>query len=493
MMTFIFVFLATSIASITILKVAQKIKQAKKEQRMEKIQTLHTIQKEFNKYKYQEYLERAWIEQYLYDIEEIIQKDKKILKELDPKTLPDIIAIIKDKEEGVAQLQDAFIQQELKSYGDFFNTLEEHPLTPMQRLAVITHEENNLILAGAGSGKTSVILAKVAYLLEKNYADPSEILILSFNKKAQEELMERTKKLGVEINIKTFHALGRDIVMQCYEVAEEMSFDEMISLATQAIQEGDYLSPYLYLLVDEFQDISEDRNQLLLALKEQNDANLTAVGDDWQAINAFAGSDISLIQNFQDIYGYTKVIKLDYTFRFNQEIADLSQKFILKNPQQIDKEIKTIKESNTPSLYLYQYNKTEEIDQAISTILQLINNKTEKEKSVMILSRYGFQKPKNIEALQAQFPTLRLHSSTIHASKGLEADYIILSHLKSGKFGFPSEIEEKRDEFLYAEERRLFYVAMTRAKEKIFFVTHKKKPSSFMEEIMVEGSFVGMN
>ncbi len=275
----------------------------------------------------------------------------------------------------------------------------------------------------------------------------------------------------------------------------------MITKATQAIETEQYISPYRYLFIDEFQDISDDRNRLILALKKQNSANITVVGDDWQSINKFAGSNIDIIQNFEEYYGSTATIKLDYTFRFNQEIAEASQNFILKNPAQIHKNIKSIKNSKNQSFYLYWYTSNKNIDNNIEQIIKLIKKKTNNDsskkfykKSIMILSRYSFNEPKNLKYLQDTFSeTLDISFCTIHGAKGLEADYVIITHLENGKFGFPSEQSKEADEFLYAEERRLFYVALTRAKEKIFFIAHSKQTSSFIDELKEENNIYALN
>jgi len=480
----------TIILAVPTLRFAHRQQKKIKRDRHTLASNLLKIQSTLEQYRDEEYLEKRWLESYIKDIKKVLKKDKNILKYLNQKRLPDIFSIDKNSTKWIESINRDFTSYELKEYQEYFDTVESNPLTHMQRIAVITHEENNLILAGAGSGKTSVIVAKIGYLLEKEYCTPDEIIILSFNKKAQEELSERIKeRIGVEINIKTFHALGKEIVDECY-IVESLEFDEMITLATQALIEELYASPYSYIFIDEFQDISQERAELLFELKMQTDANITAVGDDWQSINQFAGSDISIIQNFREQYPYTAVIKLDYTFRFNQEIAQASRKFILKNPAQITKEIKTTKKTETPSLYIYWYKTKEEIEEAIIMILSLIDKKNKETKSVKILSRYRFMLSQTLSQLQEQFPKLELSNETIHSSKGLEADYVIITHLESGKFGFPSEIEESDEPFLYAEERRLFYVAMTRAKEKIFFICNKNNPSIFIEELIEEEKFV---
>ena len=108
---------------------------------------------------------------------------------------------------------NAFLKQELDRHKTFFDKIESNPLTKMQRISIITNEDNNLVVAGAGSGKTSVIVGKVLYLLKKRLANANEILILAFNKKAQEEIQERlSEKLEIIPDVKTFHSLGNYIL-----------------------------------------------------------------------------------------------------------------------------------------------------------------------------------------------------------------------------------------------------------------------------------------
>jgi superfamily I DNA/RNA helicase len=475
-----------------------KARQAQKEALLATAQYLMEIEEEISQLPINLYLQKRWLEEnFTNEVTEIIQENSAVLEHLNRALTPNIFEIHETKERWFQDINQQFLEEEIEHYGDYFDTIESNPLTAMQRVAVVTHEENNLILAGAGSGKTSVIIAKVGYLLQRGYASADEILILAFNKKAQEELSNRVaKRLKTNITIQTFHALGKKIIAQSYQ-EESQNFEEMITLATQAIREGAYHSPYNYIFIDEFQDISSERNELILALKSLNSSNITVVGDDWQAINKFAGSDIEIIQNFEKYHGATALIKLDYTFRFNQDIANVSQKFILKNPKQITKEIKTLKETSSQSFYIYWYEHTKKIEEHTQKILQLIEKKisaTGERKSIKILSRYRFCEPKNLTAWQEQFShALDIDFHTIHGSKGLEADYVIITHLERGKFGFPSDNNLDNDEYLYAEERRLFYVALTRAKEKVFLLTHRKKTSSFIIELEQENKIYKIN
>ena len=490
--------LVTVGAMTPILKKELEARQRKKEAYQKLASYLMEIQEEIEQLPIDVYLQKRWLEErFIEEVQEMVQADKAVLSYLDRALAPDIFEMVENQEQWLHDINQQFLEEEMERYGDYLDTIESNPLTPMQRLAVVTHEENNLILAGAGSGKTSVIVAKVGYILQKGYASTDEIVILAFNKKAQEELKERiAEKLQEPVEVKTFHALGRKIITQSYQ-EQSTNFEEMITKATQAIREGLYTSPYRYIFIDEFQDISNERNELILALKALNGANITAVGDDWQAINKFAGSNIDIIQNFEEHYGATALIKLDYTFRFNQEIADASKRFILKNPKQIEKEIRTVKESSAQTLYLHWYSNSKKVDEHVAKIIELIAKRSDasnKRKSIKILSRYSFYEPKNLQQLKEQFrDNFEIEFHTIHGSKGLEADHVIITHLEEGEFGFPSTKNVDMEEYLFGEERRLFYVALTRAKEKIFLLAHKKKTSAFVEELVDENKIYQLN
>jgi len=470
-----------------------KVKKQKDEARQILASYLIEIQEEIDAFTFDDYLQKSWLyENFIDDVVAIYQQDKKVLKLLSLEKTPDIFMIIEELDLWLKDINSVYIEKELELYKDYFDEIESNPLSAKQRLSVIVNEKNNLILAGAGSGKTSVIVAKVGYVFQKGYASKKEILVLAFNKKAQKELAERIEqKLGLKVEVKTFHAFGKKVVEKASKNLCS-DFSAMITDATKAINNGSYISPYRYIFIDEFQDISAERNELILALKKQNDdVNITVVGDDWQAINSFAGSNIDIIQNFESIYGDTATIKLDYTFRFNATLAEVSQKFILKNSLQISKEIKSVKPVDENSLYIYAYKDKQKMDEYIENILDFISKNINQRKSLLILSRYSFYKPKNMSHYTNKYKELSIIFETVHGSKGLEADYVILTHMESGKFGFPSEQSAvDLNDYPYAEERRLFYVALTRAKEKVFFLSSKEKPSTFIEEILREHELI---
>ena len=675
---------------------------------------------------------------------------------------------------------ETFIKAELAEMQDFFDTIESNPLTPEQRLAVVTDEDATLVLAGAGSGKTSVIVAKAAYLIQRSIRQPDEILLMAFGKDAANEMAARIKeRSGSTVDALTFHALGyeiirdveggapalaahasddaqfrvllRDIlindlatrdglgalllkwfsefcwpyksewdfktrdeyyqyveahelrtlkgelvqsfeeleianwlylngiayeyepdyehelpenkrtaytpdfrltesgvyiehfgvrksrqsdgstqlttapyvdrdsylegmawkrkvhkdhgttlietfsyervegrltqslaeklvpyatptaisqdlifdtlselgqvdaftqtlgtflrhfksaggtVTQCRSRAEKaedaprslaflkifepllktyqerlgdrIDFEDMIVRATEHVKAGRYQSPYRHLLVDEFQDISEGRARLLLALKAQHeDARLFAVGDDWQSIYRFTGADIHLMRDFGQEFGGVFAgqagihasVDLGRTFRSVDKIALPARSFVLKNPSQIKKRVIPAGTTDKSAIKIAYYSWGQE-DTALRTALDDIHAHARSRKTtVLLLGRYHFVKPENLIQLGVRYRGLSVRFMTVHASKGLEADHVVILRAASNRMGFPSEIVDDPlldlvlpdpEKYDHAEERRLFYVAMTRARKSVTVLADREKPSVFVRELVDNASY----
>jgi len=278
----------------------------------------------------------------------------------------------------------------------------------------------------------------------------------------------------------------------------EIDFSDMINKAAENI--SDTSIKFKLIIVDEFQDISTARAQLLKELQKlDSHVHLFCVGDDWQSIYRFAGGNITLMSNFKEEFGYTKRIDLDKTFRYNSAINDLSIAFIQRNPQQLKKEVNVSDEKilAVPMIYIASTARTS-INQVVERIEQEYHDdKNLKIKTLLILARYNYQldnldvKPKFLKLLKQE--KTNTVGMSIHASKGLEADFVIV--LDNNLDSFPSTIQDdsileyvlpQGDNFKHAEERRLFYVAVTRAKEKVYLMTDEKKPSCFIDELLKE-------
>jgi len=281
--------------------------------------------------------------------------------------------------------------------------------------------------------------------------------------------------------------------------AGEMDFHDMINRATDLVEEGRYRSPFGYILVDEFQDISPSRARLLKALLDNSPGSqLFAVGDDWQAIYRFGGSDISVMREFEGHFGAFERIDLATTFRCADRIATLATDFVLRNPAQIRKTVNTTRKADRPAVFVGLPG-----EQELSLLKEALDRieadarQYEGTSEVLLLGRYRHLRPRNLDALPKQYPGLRFTWMTVHRSKGLEADYAVVLGLCSGKFGFPAEIAD--DPLLdlvlaapeahpNAEERRLLYVAVTRARRQVFLLADGGQPSEFVTEL-IDGEY----
>lgn len=276
--------------------------------------------------------------------------------------------------------------------------------------------------------------------------------------------------------------------------SNQIDFDDMIHLATSYIKNKKYKVPFRHVLIDEFQDISRPRANLVESLlNARPEAALFAVGDDWQAIYRFAGSDIRYVSDFGGAFGAFTQVSLDKTFRYNSKILDIAHDFIQKNPAQLNKNIASITEAESPKVSLIRADSS---FSALKAVVRKISG-LEESASLAVLSRTNSSNDAirdKLRQLMKRHRNIKVDLYSVHKSKGLEADYVFIHDVNRGMYGFPSEKES--DPFLelltpkepettidYPEERRLFYVALTRAKKKVFISYNAYIPSSFVEEL----------
>lgn len=662
----------------------------------------------------------------------------------------------------------AFVAAECMRLSAYFDTVETRPLTPAQRLAIVVHEDNTQVIAGAGSGKTSVMVAKAGYLIKKGLCQPQDLLLLAFNRDAADELRTRIKeRLGLDVRVSTFHALGLDIIarvtgakpslpswagserqsqehiqtlltetisdpatadavrayiqshfapyyspfefetegeyfdylksvemvslngetVKSFEEAEianflclkgvaykyeapyahsttdvehrqyqpdfylpdadlyvehfgidrdgstaryvnqaqyhegirwkrethrqhgtqlietysyqkregtlltelerqlretgvtfapispkqalerlnaghriggmtklattflshfkggghrlddlrgkarqqgergrrglafldlfealyaryerrlreanAVDFNDMILQAADYAASGRYRSGFSCILVDEFQDISASRARLIKALADQDPGHrLFCVGDDWQAIYRFAGSDIALMREFETHFGPTETVALDRTFRCDGSINAVATRFVLANPAQIKKTVVAERTAGGPCVVIHGPG-DDGSDAVTDAFTEIARRAAGAKRSVLVLGRYGFQNDGLPWGwVQRQFPNLCATFKTVHGSKGLEADHVIILGMQAGRYGFPSQIADDPlldlvlatpEAFPHAEERRLFYVALTRARLSVHAIAGEGAPSVFVTEIREFGADV---
>ena len=279
----------------------------------------------------------------------------------------------------------------------------------------------------------------------------------------------------------------------------EIDFTDAIIRATELCNDG-HRPDYDYILVDEFQDISLDRYRFLQSLRRKDPlTKLFCVGDDWQSIYRFAGSDMALFKSFSKYFGYTKTCRMETTYRFGEPAIAASSKFILANPEQASKNVRPFREDAETKLDFISTDRGNDVAETVKWILGSIPE----DKEVILLGRYSF----DVNVLKGSDMTVhdikdkayvtyagrRMDFLTVHQSKGLEADYVIVLNCNGGTLGFPSNIADspileyvlsEPDKFAYSEERRIFYVGITRAKKHTWVLYDMNNPSPFVKEFI---------
>ena len=477
--------------------------------------------------------------------------------------------------------------------------VENHPLDREQRKSIYDPARFNLVVAGAGSGKTTTILGKILYLLQSGFASPPEILVLSFTHDSATELRERFlreyyqtfaeqillgKSPPPNITIETFHSLALKLLRKLWpdfsvttngvgheqpvsEIADDpvsdsddltvytsiirefldlhelepetamqiaskfsseeyrklfltvseqyqkelsgllekhqTTFSGLIKLAIRYLRSGQIKTRFRYIIVDEYQDLSALRQEFLCLLLESSQANLFAVGDDWQAIYGFSGSRVDFTLNFRRFWGDFSLHRILKTYRFGPTLARLSSSFIMQDHTQIRKQIQSQKEDSSDAV-VEICGDSERLD------LEVLTHYFEslpRDSSILLLGRFQVDQFRLLHCTQFNLtsngvefrprPDLKIRFLTVHQSKGLEADYVILLNNREAKLGFPAHVKDpplktelvkiaeelSLDQASVNEERRLFYVALTRAKKQVILLTVDGKESSFIKEL----------
>lgn len=296
--------------------------------------------------------------------------------------------------------------------------------------------------------------------------------------------------------VRNFYELAIPIVEKYIQYCTNKSyldFNDLISKTTSLFHNHEdiaskYKSKYQYILVDEFQDVNNLQVELIkLLLTEQT--QLFCVGDDWQSIYGFRGSNVSYIIEFENHFPQSKVVKLNLNYRSTQNIVGASNEVIKHNKFKIEKEIHASKRSEH-KIVVYAGSRPEEnIQFCADRVNELLQDGLSSDDILFLYRRSKMYSP-----YYSYFKNLgiRVQGKTIHAAKGLEAKVVFILGLTEGYGGFPDiwmedrifqVIKKANHDLLLEEERRLFYVAITRAKDKLFLITEKGNESSFLKEI----------
>ena len=291
----------------------------------------------------------------------------------------------------------------------------------------------------------------------------------------------------------------------------EIDFNDMINHATDIIKENNFNYTYKYIIIDEYQDISLARFNLIKQIRDLSGARLVCVGDDWQSIYRFAGSDISLFSNFEKHVGKHEKLFIEQTYRNSQSLIDITSEFIQKNTKQIQKNPKSKKEPVDEPVKFVYYEQNSLEDTFINEIERIVNKFGNK--PILVLGRHSFdindliklasnnriKYLEHLDKLEVKgFEDVDIKFITVHKSKGLEADNVIILNLKNHLLGFPNKMSDDpilslllsdEEEYRFAEERRLFYVALTRTKNEVVLLI-PSEASLFVEELLADNNYL---
>ena len=312
---------------------------------------------------------------------------------------------------------------------------------------------------------------------------------------------------------------------------KKIDFNDMINKASDCIVKNGLDLPYKYIIVDEYQDTSFTRYNLLRNICDSIGAKIMVVGDDWQSIYSFSGCDVNIFTKFDNFFDVCETRYIEKTYRNSQQLIDASSNFVMKNPDQTRKELKSSKSLKYPIKLVNFDNDFDEILKFELVIKNIINQSTFKNKKILILGRnnkdifnllknfnveneYGKRKfeilgdedklrrNKFVKIVYRESPDVNIEYRTVHQSKGLECDNVILINLKNWKAGFPNKmvddpvlnfVKRNGDSFSYAEERRLFYVALTRTKNNVYLLAPYFKSSVFVQELKTDANVELLN
>jgi DNA helicase IV len=289
---------------------------------------------------------------------------------------------------------------------------------------------------------------------------------------------------------------------------KKIDFNDMINQAKSLVRDEEKDFSYKYIIIDEYQDISVSRFELIKEIRMLTNAKVVCVGDDWQSIYRFAGADLNLFTNFEKYFGKSEFLKIERTYRNSQELIDIAGKFVMKNEKQIIKDLLSGKKNSKP-IRILGFNNKDEIIRTLKHAIEEIVSEFGTDAEIMLLGRNNFditildgdrdfvikKTKKDVYVLYKKYPDLNIYFLTAHRSKGLEANNVILINAANHMVGFPNMMADdpilslvltEKDAFWFAEERRLFYVAITRTKNTTYILTPDSRRSVFVTELIEE-------
>ena len=274
------------------------------------------------------------------------------------------------------------------------------------------------------------------------------------------------------------------------KMGEYIDFEDMINKSIEVLDKYGIKRKWKYIIIDEYQDSSYIKVKMIQRIMSIMSSKLLVVGDDFQSIYRFTGSDLEVFLNFEEYFNNSIIMEIKNTYRNPQELIDIAGSFIMKNNKQLRKELVSNKHLDKP-IKIVCTNKY------ILLLKELLINNRDKE--IMIIGRnnkdinyYIDNEYKYLEDNYYEYNNVRFRYFTIHKSKGLEADVVIMINVSSNINSIPSKIVEEdilkyvkknKDYYPYEEERRLFYVGLTRTRSYIYIISDKNKESIFIKEL----------
>lgn len=497
------------------------------------------------------------------------------------------------------------------THRDFFQSIAPIILNDSQYSALLNNDDRVLILGGPGTGKTTLLIGRAMWLLWRQEAQATEILLLSFNRCGVEQTNRFLEEQGEVLQAHTFHTLASAIIeqsgakvplisqlegnsharrrffithwqQQCSEkkaqakgwrqwLTEELGwsvsdddfwhdehivtrlaerldrwmgllrmaggsqvemmasapealqglfqqrirllapllkawksaikaegavdFPSLIQQALNRIQKGRFISPWRHILVDEFQDLPLPAMTLLAMLQQQNKhTQIVAAGDDCQSIYRFNEAQPRLTTTFSRWFSASEGREenniehclLKTSYRVNQSIREIAKRFIQQNPGQLPTAFVSSLSGDKQAVRLLP-------EDQLAVLLDKLSGYVKKEQRVLILARYNHLRPSLLEKAATRWPGLSVDFATFHTSQGQQADYVIILGLHQGEEGFPAPARESVidevllpdvEDFPHAQERRLLYVAMTRARHQVWLLYSQQSPSLFVNELI---------
>lgn len=418
-------------------------------------------------------LKRKLLENYNYDITcytfhklglEILKQEKKKIAKTDTLsyTINEYLNAIIDEEDKKRVLTVLKIKHNNLNYNKKYKQIEKENL---QKLATLIEKFINLFKAN----------------------DHKPESYLNFIKDAK----KRKERAFLILTYHIYYEYQKEL-----ESKNEIDFQDMISKASIKVKKEGYSNKPKYIIIDEFQDTSRVRFNLIKEILEKTHARLLVVGDDFQSIYRFTGCDLDLFLKFKTLFKDSEILKIENTYRNSKQLINIAGTFIMKNKNQLKKDLKSSKEEKYPLQIIYYTN----IIITFTKLISHIHKKTNK--PILILGRNNFdinlltKSNKFIlienNLIYKENKNIKMTYLTVHKSKGLEEENVIIINLTNNKTGFPNKIEDnkilkyvscKEDKYKYAEERRLFYVAITRTKNITYLLTQKSNESIFITEL----------